>query len=75
MQKKHAPRGIGACLSCKWMPREIGAFSALLYGFVRIREPLGRLAYWGEVRCRSKVSAELPATSFAPLHSAPMNGR
>ena len=30
MQKKHAPRGIGACLSCKWMPREIGAFSALL---------------------------------------------
>ena len=30
MQKKHAPGRIEACLSCKWMLREIGAFNAHL---------------------------------------------
>ena len=68
MQKKHAPRRIGACLSCKWMRERLG-HSRLS----RIQEPLGRLAYWSEVRCRSKVSAELPAVSSMPLHPAPTN--
>ena len=53
MQKKHAPGRIEACLSCKWMLGEIGAFSALPHSSaIRPFGLLGRGSLPVESLCR-----------------------
>ena len=60
MQKKHAPGRIEACLSCKWMLREIGAFSALPHSSaIRPFGLLGRGSLPSCCSCWQRSSPEL----------------